>query len=150
MKCYLVCLCAGSSLDRDTNNFTLFQLVERLQLPVAAFPQLPFQRHPAPIELHIYVDTDPEELSRGAIEVWPVWVSSDGSKLTATPEGQLLPLQGRRARIRFQAILLPAIAGYYHLQVDWRWQGDDAWSRFTAEWPFEFEITPQLTFMPIQ
>ena len=57
-SCYLLAVCSGSSLDQQSNNVTLFNLVEQLNLRPGAEPP----RGLIPLEIHAYFELAPEEV----------------------------------------------------------------------------------------
>jgi hypothetical protein len=60
-KCYLLTLVGGSSLDRYSNNVTLFNLVEQLNFPSDRRPP---PGAVIPLEVHAYFQLDSVELNQ--------------------------------------------------------------------------------------
>ena len=65
-KCYLLAVTNGSSLDRYTNNVTLFSLIEQLNFPKQ---QPPPPGAVLPLEIHAYFELQPHELNDVAIDL---------------------------------------------------------------------------------
>ena len=59
-KCYLLAVTNGSSLDRYSNNVTLFNLIEQLNFPKQ---QPPPPGAVLPLEIHAYFSLAPHELN---------------------------------------------------------------------------------------
>src|SRR6185503_16482594 len=129
MKCYLLAVVSGSSLDQHSNNITLFNLVE----------QLNFQRHQLPqpgvllpLELHAYFQLSANELNQ-RFEVRFVLVGQTGLE---TPT-EVFSHRSTTLRYRTRTFGLPAppVAGSYELCVESRALGTETWTRDTASWP---------------
>ena len=58
-QCYLLGISAGSSLDQQSNNVSLFNLVEQVNVPPGAPPP---PNNLLPLELHAYFRLAPDEL----------------------------------------------------------------------------------------
>lgn len=57
---YLIAVCEGSSLDSQSNNWTLYSLIEEVQLkPAAVNEGAPII---LPLQLHVYWQFSPAEL----------------------------------------------------------------------------------------
>jgi hypothetical protein len=128
-KCYLLAIAGGSSLDQQSNNITLFNLVEQLNFP----------RHNAPppgallpLEVHAYFRLDPRELNQ-RFELRYVLVADTGletptevfSHRSSTP----------RFRTRTYGLPAPPVPGSYEIRVDSRMAGQEDWSRDPQSWP---------------
>ena len=55
-RCYLLTLCSGSALDQQSNNVTLFNLVEQLNVPPGVPPP---PGGVIPLEIHAYFTVAP-------------------------------------------------------------------------------------------
>jgi hypothetical protein len=141
-KCYLLTLVGGSSLDRYTNNVTLFNLVEQLNFPKERRPPPGAM---VPLEIHAYFLLDSEELNQ-RFEVRYSLVASSGletltdifSHRSSTP----------RFRTRMVGLPIPPVEGEYQLRVDTRRDESQAWQRQSASWPViiaETEPRPAVT-----
>lgn len=71
MECYLLTICRSSSLDRDSNNFSLMHLVESIQVPEDVLGK------PIPLEMHAYYISTDDELNQD-YEFRIVWRCDDG------------------------------------------------------------------------
>lgn len=128
-KCYFLTLCAGSSLDQHSNNVTLFNLVEQVNLqpnvdpPPGAF---------LPLEVHAYFVMGPGDLSQ-TFDVRFALVAPTGLELLtdATAHKSSTP----RYRTRSLGLPAPIIPGNYQLFVDIRQPGTDSFSRESLSWP---------------
>jgi hypothetical protein len=138
----LLTVCGGSSLDQHSNNVTLFNLVEQINLP----PGTPPPRNRAlPLEVHAYFLLLPHELAQ-PFEVRFAMVASTGletlsdvfSHKSHTP----------RYRTRTLGLPFPPVTDHYQLRVDWRQAGAEAWRREPVVWPINFveaSATPPVT-----
>jgi hypothetical protein len=128
-KCYFLTLCGGSSLDQHSNNVTLFNVVEQVNLqpnvdpPPGAF---------LPLEVHAYFMLGPGELAQ-PFEVRFALVAPTGLEMLtdATPHKATTP----RYRTRSLGLPAPAIPGNYQLCVDIRQPGTDGFNREMLQWP---------------
>lgn len=128
-RCYLLTLCGGSSLDQQSNNVTLFNMVEQLNV-------LPDREPPPgallPLEIHAYFEIGPTEMNQ-RFDVRFALVASSGLETftdsfqhrSATP----------RYRTRTMGLPAPPVAGNYELRVDWRHAGSSEWKRDPIAWP---------------
>ena len=128
-RCYLLAVSGGSSLDQQSNNITLFNLVEQLNFPKQ---NLPPAGSLMPLEVHAYFHLDARELHQ-KFELRFVLVCDNGletptdvfSHRSSTP----------RYRTRTYGLPAPPIAGSYELRVDSRPVGEDGWTRDPRAWP---------------
>ncbi len=128
-KCYFLALCAGSSLDQHSNNVTLFNLVEQVNLqpnvdpPPGAF---------LPLEVHAYFNLGPGELSQ-PFDVRFALVAPSGLELLTdtTQHKSTTP----RYRTRSFGLPAPIVPGSYQLCVDVRQPGMDSFTRESVQWP---------------
>lgn len=126
-RAYLIAVCSASALDQRSNNFSLFGLIEQVQLR-----EFPFV---APFEVHVYYEFDEVDLGRPyevrlelfdqqAARVWhSAWI------------GMTSP--SRRHRMVLGGIRIPN-AAYFHLHSVHRVAGaavDD--SVRSSGWPLE-------------
>ena len=77
--CYLLLSCSGSSVDQHSNNVTLFNLVEQINVPPGAPPP---PRGLVPVEIHAYFHVGQHEFARD-FEVRFVMVASTGLETTS-------------------------------------------------------------------
>jgi hypothetical protein len=128
-KCYFLTLCGGSSLDQHSNNVTLFNIVEQVNLqhnadpPPGAF---------LPLEVHAYFQLGPQELQQ-PFEMRFALVAASGLELLTDPT----PHKSATPRYRTRSLGLPApsVAGNYQLCVDVKQPGQDGFTRETLHWP---------------
>lgn len=141
-KCYLLTLVGGSSLDRYTNNVTLFNLVEQLNF---AKERKPPPGAVIPLEIHAYFQLDTEDLNQ-RFEVRYSLVGPSGLETvtdTFTHRSSTL-----RFRTRMVGLPIPPVEGDYQLRVDTRRDESEPWQRQSATWPViiaETEARPAVT-----
>ncbi|HYP90576.1 MAG TPA: hypothetical protein VEQ59_20540 [Polyangiaceae bacterium] len=128
-KCYFLALCGGSSLDQQSNNVTLFNLVEQVNLQPNVEP--PPGAY-LPLEVHAYFLLGPGETSQ-PFEVRFAVVAPSGLELLtdATSHKSSTP----RYRTRSFGLPAPIVPGNYQLCVDVRQPGTDSFTRETVTWP---------------
>ncbi|MCA9599873.1 MAG: hypothetical protein KC776_41490 [Myxococcales bacterium] len=141
-RCYLLALCSGSSLDQQSNNVTLFNLVEQLNVPPNAPPP---PGGVLPLEIHAYFSLTAEELNQ-PFEVRFAVVSESGLELYTDPfrHRSVTP----RYRTRTLGLPFPAVFGMYEVRIDMRPEGTGEWQRASIAWPLtviEASQKPQLT-----
>ena len=129
MRCYLLVLAGGSSLDRYSNNVTLFNLVEQLNFPKQALPQ---PGALLPLELHAYFQLTASELNQ-RFELRFVLVGTTG--LETPTEVFSHRSTTLRYRTRTFGLPTPPVAGSYELRVESRVAGSEDWTRDAASWP---------------
>jgi hypothetical protein len=136
-RCYLLTLCSGSSLDQHSNNVTLFNLVEQLNVPPGAPPP---PGGIVPLEIHAYWQLAPLEIGE-PFEVRYALVASTGLETVSDVlhHKSVTP----RYRTRTLGMPFPPVTGQYELRVDWRSAGAD-WQRESIAWPLTIvEHNPQ-------
>jgi hypothetical protein len=128
-KCYLLTLASGSSLDQYSNNVTLFNLVEQINLPTEPEPP---KGALLPLEIHAYFQLLPHEINLN-FEIRFVLVDSGGVE-TST---QVFGHKSLTSRYRTRVFGLPVPPGFdqYELRLDFRLVGHESWSRDSAFWP---------------
>jgi hypothetical protein len=129
-KCYLLTLTSGSSLDQYSNNVTLFNLVEQINLPPNAEPP---PGSLLPLEIHAYFQLLPHEVNLD-FEIRFVLVSGSSGLETST---QAFNHKSNTPRYRTRAFGLPVppASDHYELRVDFRLTGHQGWTRDSAAWP---------------
>ncbi len=133
MKCYLLTIAAGSSLDQQSNNVTLFNLVEQINVPPGASPR-PGAR--IPLEIHAYLTTDPGDLGQEFEMRFALVNVSTGLETLTDPASHRAPTV--RLRTRALGLPIPPVLGHYDLCVDFRTHGSDQWQRDPLRWPLSF------------
>lgn len=128
-KCYFLTLCAGSSLDQQSNNVTLFNIVEQVNLqpgvdpPPGAF---------LPLEVHAYFSIGPGEISQ-PFELRFAVVAPTGLELLTDTSQHRSPTP--RYRTRSYGLPAPIVPGNYQLCVDVRQPGSETFTRESVSWP---------------
>jgi hypothetical protein len=141
-KCYLLAVSGGSSLDRYSNNVTLFNLVEQLNFPKE---QPPAPGTVLPLEVHAYFELAPEETNR-RFEMRFSLVAATGLETVTDPFAHRPTTP--RYRTRTMGLPLPPVIGSYELCVDTRAEGTEHWQRDRLRWPLlitEVEPRPTVT-----
>ncbi len=128
-RCYLLALTSGSSLDQLSNNVSLFNLVEQINVPPDAPPP---PGGVLPLELHAYFSFAASEHGQ-AFELRHVLVASTG--LETMSDVFEHRSSTTRLRTRTLGVPLPPVHGQYELCVDWRWSGTESWHREALTWP---------------
>ncbi len=128
-RCYFLAVCGGSSVDQHSNNVTLFNLVEQINVPQGA-PAPPHGL--VPLEIHAYFHVAPDEYGHD-FEVRFVMVAITGLE-TPTDAFSHRPVTPRY-RMRTFGLPFPPVVGHYDLRVDSRKAGDDGWRREPLAWP---------------
>lgn len=137
-RCYLLSVCAGSSLDQQSNNVTLFNLVEQLNVPPGAPPPA---NGMVPLEVHAYFTVAPDEIGT-SFEMRFAMVASSGLE-TLTDTFSHRPVTPRY-RTRTGGLPFPPVVGQYELRVDLRPAGSRSWTRQPVFWPIAIvEASPQ-------
>ena len=128
-RCYLLTLASSSSLDQQSNNVSLFNVVEQLNLPRNVEPP---PGALIPIEIHAYFLLETGELNQ-RFEIRFVLVTSSGLEIStdAFPHKSAT----MRYRTRTMGTPIPPIADDYQLRVDTRAVGSEHWSRDPLAWP---------------
>jgi hypothetical protein len=128
-KCYFLTLCGGSSLDQHSNNVTLFNIVEQVNLQPGHEP--PPGAY-LPLEVHAYFVLGPGEVSQ-PFEVRFALVAPTGLELLTDPSQH----KSTTPRYRTRSLGLPApiVPGNYQLYVDIKQPGTDGFSREALSWP---------------
>ena len=137
-RCYLLLSCSGSAVDQHSNNVTLFNLVEQINVPPGAPPP---PRGLVPVEVHAYFHVGQNELSRD-FEIRFVMVASTGleTPTDAFTHRAVTP----RYRTRTFGLPFPPVAGHYELRLDWRYVGEESFRREAPAWPITIvEESPQ-------
>lgn len=137
-RCYFLSVCSGSSVDQHSNNVTLFNVVEQINVPPGAPPP---PQGIVPLEMHAYLQLSSMELGR-EIEVRFVLVASTGLE-TPTDAFVHRPITPR-FRMRTFGLPFPPVTGQYDVRLDWRYRGEEGWHRDPMSWPIAFvEAAPR-------
>lgn len=141
-NCYFLSVCAGSSVDQRSNNVTLFNLVEQINVPPGAPPP---PKGLIPLEIHAYFDLFPDEIGN-SFEIRFVMVAPSGLETPSDPvkHKPVTP----RYRTRTVGLPFPPVVGHYTLKVDVRMAGSVGYQRQSVGWPVtiaEADLKPRLT-----
>ena len=125
----MLTVASSSSLDQQSNNVSLFNVVEQVNLPRGVEPP---PGALLPVEIHAYFQLEPSELNQRFELRFALVASSGLETLTdAYPHKSTTP----RYRTRTMGMPVPPIADSYQLRVDTRLVGTEYWSRDTLSWP---------------
>ena len=128
-RCYLLTLASSSSVDQQSNNVSLFNVVEQINLPRGAEPP---PGALLPMEIHAYFQLEHAELNQ-RLEMRFALVASSG--LEALTDAYPHKSSTLRYRTRTMGLPVPPIEGSYQVRVDWRSAGSELWSRDPLSWP---------------
>jgi len=138
-RCYLLSLCSGSSLDQQSNNVSLFNLVEQINFQPGTAPA---PGTLIPLEVHAYFHFAPNELGF-TFDVRFVLASLD-TGLESSSDIYKYRSTTPRYRTRTLGLPFPPVSGIYELCLDWRASESNAWTREPLAWPLAIvETTPQ-------
>ncbi len=137
-SCYLLAVCAGASLDRHSNNVSLFNLVEQVNVrPGASRPPNGL----LPLEVHAYFHVDPQEV-HFEFEVRFAVAADSGLETFSDPIRHRAATP--RYRTRTIGLPLPPVLGQYGVCVEWRMVGSEGWHREPLRWPLAMvETSPK-------
>ncbi len=138
LRCYLLTLCSGASLDQHSNNVSLFNLVEQINVPPGAPPP---PNGTLPLEIHAYFALSGEDLGE-SFEMRFALRADSGLETYSDvfKHRSVTP----RYRTRTLGLPAPPVLGTYELCVDFRREGTGEWRRDPAIWPlFVVEAPPQ-------
>ena len=107
-RCYFLTVCGGSSVDQHSNNVTLFNLVEQINVPPGAPPP---PHGLVPLEIHAYFHVGQEELGRD-FEVRFVMTAATG--LETPTDAFVHRAVTPRFRTRTLGLPFPPVAVPYH------------------------------------
>ena len=131
--CHLLAVCQGSSLDQSTNNWSIFGLVEQVQ--VRSFPAA------LPFEVHSHWRYEPDE-NGCDFEFRIAMISPSAGQVFSDP----ITVHARNPRHRIRAAGLPPISGpgNYEITMEWRSSGTANWTRCGHSWPLTVQQVEQL------
>ncbi len=128
-RCYFLGLCSGSSLYQGTNNVSLFNLVEQINLAPDAQPP---KNGLIPVEMHAYFHLAPEERD-GEFQLRFVLVALEsGLEVPSDPVKHRITTP--RFRTRAMGLPFPGAVGSYELRIEVRREGL-SWRRDEMSWP---------------
>lgn len=130
----MIAVAQGSTLDRYSNNFSLFMLLEQFR-PSA---------YPARLSVfsHAFFEVDAGE---AGIEHQVRLLVVQGSHTVFASEPVSFKPSGERHRVRVSGLAFPE-PGLYRVMVEWRVPGEDAdarWNRESIAWPIRADVPLQ-------
>lgn len=134
-RCYLCALSWNSSIDRDTNNMSIFHLIEHTQLRTSDVPGfLPFQVH------HYW---EFEESERGQdYQFRTVVIRPSKDRWESEPYDS----RSRAPRNRLRATGIRVLgAGIHLVTAESRATGTEDWSPAGLAWPLQVDLLPDTT-----
>jgi hypothetical protein len=133
VRCFMIAVAQGSTLDRYSNNFSLFLLLE--QFRPSAYPA-----HLA-VFTHAFFEVDADEVGIEQ-QVRLVVVGGNQDAFVSGPVS--FKPAGERHRVRISGLAFPQ-PGLFRVMVEWRTGGDEgaAWNREAAGWPIRAEVPLQ-------
>jgi hypothetical protein len=135
VSCYSLSLCQASSTDQETNNISVFGLIEAVAAPLSDL------RGVLPWEGHAYFE-QPERLHRH-IDVRLLWIRDATKEEAPAQQFDGVEVDSRRVRVRFRGVQGPPWNGYLHIAVEWRDAGsEEHWHREPHRWPVEIVDAP--------
>lgn len=143
-RCYFLGACSGSSLDQGTNNVSLFNLIEQINLPPSSGPGAvkPPPNGLIPIELHAYWMLEPHEIGESFQTRFVLHSLESGLEIPTEITQHVS--QTPRFRTRALGLPHPPVVGSYALRVDWRSDETDGWLRDHLIWPLAvLEVQPR-------
>lgn len=134
--CYLLAICESSSLSKDTNNYSLFNLIENIHLETdKALPQN--GEIPIPMQTHAYWFFSDDELNKD-YEFRFVFETREDTRIWE--KTFQLKSKTPKFRVRIRGMILPG-TGNGLLRVEWRAIDEKNWHRCSIFWPFELTLT---------
>jgi hypothetical protein len=133
----MLTLASSSSLDQQSNNVSLFNVVEQLNMPRGVEPPPGAM---VPVEIHAYFQLDPNELNQ-RFEMRFVLVASSG--LETSTDSYQHKSATLRYRTRTMGMPVPPIPDSYQVCVDTRLVGSDQWLREMITWPLIVALAEQ-------
>lgn len=133
--CYLLVLSKSSSLDRQTNSWSLFTLVEQIQLGGLTKDEVVDGAPVLPYEVHAHWEFAEEELGT------PFECQINTSIGNDTLASQVMPISSetRQHRLRIRGLGIPGV-GRGYVRVRAREVGEDEWQEQAVVWPLEVHL----------
>lgn len=130
----MIAVAQSSTLDRYSNNFSLFLLLEQFRP----------SSYPARLSVfsHAFFEIDADET--GAEHQVRLLVVQAG-RVVFTSESVAFKPAGERHRVRIAGLAFPE-PGLYRVMVEWRVKSDDEaapWTREQASWPIRADVPLQ-------
>lgn len=130
----MIAVAQGSTLDRYSNNFSLFLLLE--QFRPSAYPAR------MSVYSHAFFEIDAAEVGTEH-EVRLVVLS--GAHVAFSSGAVAFKPAGERHRVRISGLVFPE-PGHYRVMVEWRVRSADAeaaWTREPVAWPIRADVPLQ-------
>ena len=130
----MIAVAQGSTLDRYSNNFSFFLLLE--QFRPSAYPAR------LAVFSHAFFEVDADE---GGVEHQVRLLVVQGSRAVFVSEPVAFKPAGERHRVRISGLTFPE-PGLYRVMVEWRVRSDDdaaAWTRESTAWPIRADVPLQ-------
>lgn len=131
----MIAVAQGSSLDRYSNNFSLFLLLE--QFRPAAYPAR------LAVFSHAFFEIDADEVG---VDHDVRLLVVQGTRIAFASETVSFKPAGERHRVRISGLQFPE-PGAYRVMVEWRsraaGEGAAAWNREPASWPIRADVPLQ-------
>lgn len=130
----MIAVAQGSTLDRYSNNFSFFQLLEQFRP----------SSYPARLSVfsHAFFEVDAED---AGVEHEVRLLVLLGSRNVFASEPVAFRPSGERHRVRISGLLFPE-PGLYRVMVEWRPKSADpaaAWNREPVGWPIRADVPLQ-------
>lgn len=142
-NCYFLTVCSASAIDHQSNNASLFNLVEHINVP-AGLTNPP--GGVVPLELHAYWHLSGDETGE---DFWVRFVMLAASGLETPGQDFKHRAVTTRFRTRTLGLPYPPVIGQYSLRVDWRSNPEADWRREPLAWPVTIQTAerkrPQVT-----
>ena len=131
MHCFLLAVAQSSTLDRYTNNFSLFFLLEECT-PSA---------YPAKLQVSTHAFFEVDAADRGSGHEVRLAVTRGKETCFVSDVVKFEP-KSERHRVRMGGLVLPE-PGAYRVNVEWKNAGDDEWTREGLSWPIKANVPVQ-------
>jgi hypothetical protein len=142
-RCYLLAASTGSSVDQHSNNVTLFNLVEQINVAPGAPPP---PGGVLPLEIHAYYELGAPEIGQAFSTRFALVARASGLETFSDVFSHKAVTA--RYRTRVMGLPFPPVTGQYDLRVDWRFQEARGWTREAIAWPVaivEADPRPRVT-----
>lgn len=132
-RAYLITVCDGSSLDRETNNWSLFNIIEEVHIDKE---EMDAAEHKliAPAEVHVQLAGEAAELERN----YEVRVVVKGKRGGAKSNSVPFRMKTRRHRLRLLGLPLPE-TGELLVGAEIRTVPEGEWEELGLWWPVQVD-----------
>ena len=141
---YWTILCSSSVIDKDTNNISLANVIERITIFGQSPPEDEVRAIPNPATIvSLWGRSDLNTPERGTARVIIEFTEGDEPKQTDPHEVGIDLSEHARARTRFNMNLLPIMGeGRHWIRVSLRHDNEDDWTPVTSI-PYEILFRPE-------